>query len=60
MYSCGRGIQRDNADSYTHYLFHGSMNEFIYTDSSDIDACADNYHFKEGTPKFDECMKAVS
>jgi hypothetical protein len=59
MYGCGRS-SAENIDPYTDYLFYGSMNELIYADASDIHACADNYHFKEGTRKFDECMKAVS
>lgn len=50
----------DDIGLYHSYLFYGSMDDLIYADASDMHSCADYYHLKEGTPKFDECMKAVS
>ena len=56
MYDCGSGIQGDNVDPSTHYLFYGSMANLIYEEAVPVHACADKLHFKEGTPKYNDCL----
>jgi hypothetical protein len=36
------------------------MDELIYEDAITIHACADILHFKEGTPKYNECLDEAS
>ena len=58
MYDCGS--LNENASHFFNHIFYGDMGGLIYVDAADIHTCADNYHLKEGTPKYEECLQAVS
>ena len=34
--------------------------DLMYQDIITFRACVEDYHFKQGTPKFDECYEGVS
>jgi hypothetical protein len=57
MYSCSGLKDFSHLD---HYLFYGNMGHFIYDDVWVVHAGADYHHLKEGTPKYDECISALS
>jgi hypothetical protein len=58
MYFCGGAAERFNHEIIS--LFYGNMQYLIYDDVWVVHACSDYHHLKEGTPKYDECISALS